>query len=161
MEALANAGTPAKGGVRSGRNPKDGLQKNPPNAPVPLRARGIDKNLADRARKAAALPADKFEAGLAKTVKVAVAATEGDVAVVRAARATRLTEQRRRRAQRERELGARLLAAPEGKFGVVVEDFEWDDIVWSRETGMDRHAGNHYPTSEDGHTAQEIVDGTN
>lgn len=60
-----------------------------------------------------------------------------------------------RRASRERVLGE--LQAPTGRFGVIVEDFEWDHQVWSRDTGMDRHAGNHYPVSVDAHTAEEIV----
>jgi len=41
-----------------------------------------------------------------------------------------------------------------------VEDFEWDQEVWSRETGMDRHAANHYQVSENAHTPEEIVDRT-
>jgi N6-adenosine-specific RNA methylase IME4 len=60
------------------------------------------------------------------------------------------------RDNREKELGERQLAAPEGKFGVIVEDYEWDHETWS-EAGKDRHAGNHYPTSRDAHTAEEIV----
>jgi N6-adenosine-specific RNA methylase IME4 len=43
---------------------------------------------------------------------------------------------------------------------VIVEDFEWDFVVRSRQTGMDRHAANHYPVSEDAHTAEEIVERT-
>lgn len=64
-----------------------------------------------------------------------------------------------RRAAREAELGAAQLTAPRGKFGVIVEDYEWDHVTWS-EAGKDRHAGNHYPTSRDAHTAQEIVERT-
>jgi N6-adenosine-specific RNA methylase IME4 len=52
-----------------------------------------------------------------------------------------------RRAARERELGQRQLKAPDGKFGIIVADPEWHDEVWGDETGMDRHAANHYPTS--------------
>jgi N6-adenosine-specific RNA methylase IME4 len=52
-----------------------------------------------------------------------------------------------RRAVRERELGQRQHDLPDGKFGVVVADPEWNDEVWSEESGMDRHAANHYPTS--------------
>lgn len=63
------------------------------------------------------------------------------------------------RASRERELGNRQLAAPEGKFGVIVEDFEWDHVTWS-EKGKDRAAENHYPVSRDAHTAAEIVERT-
>lgn len=63
------------------------------------------------------------------------------------------------RAARERELGARQIAAPDGKFGVIVEDYEWDHVTWS-EQGRDRAAENHYPVSRDAHTAQEIVQRT-
>jgi N6-adenosine-specific RNA methylase IME4 len=65
-----------------------------------------------------------------------------------------------RRAERERFLGAKELALPDMKFGVIVEDFEWDFEVRSRQTGMDRHAANHYPVSENAHTAEEIVERT-
>jgi len=68
-----------------------------------------------------------------------------------------LWAKQQRRAERERVLGERQLAMPEGKFGVIVEDFEWDFEVWSRATGMDRHAANHYPVAADAHTAEEIV----
>lgn len=61
------------------------------------------------------------------------------------------------REEREHDLGQRQLALPDTKFGVIVEDYEWDFEVRSRETGMDRHAANHYPVSEDAHTAEEIV----
>lgn len=61
------------------------------------------------------------------------------------------------RAKHERELGARQIADPQGKFGVIVEDFEWDYEVRSRDTGLDRHAANHYETASDAHTPEEIV----
>jgi N6-adenosine-specific RNA methylase IME4 len=52
-----------------------------------------------------------------------------------------------RRETRERELGARQAALPAQRFGIIVADPEWEFEPWSRETGMDRAAGNHYPTS--------------
>jgi N6-adenosine-specific RNA methylase IME4 len=60
------------------------------------------------------------------------------------------------RDNREQQLGMKLLALPTKKYGVLVEDYEWDFKVWSEE-GMDRHAANHYPVSKDAHTAEEIV----
>lgn len=65
-------------------------------------------------------------------------------------------DKKERRAGRERELGAKTLALPDKKYNVIVEDFESDFKVRSRETGMDRHAANHYPVA-DAHTAPEIV----
>lgn len=76
--------------------------------------------------------------------------------------ATFLTQgdKKERRAERERQLGARQLAMPTGKFNVIVVDDEQDHEVYSRETGMDRHASNHYPTSTDAHTAAEMHERT-
>jgi N6-adenosine-specific RNA methylase IME4 len=52
---------------------------------------------------------------------------------------------------RERELGDKIaagnLALPQQRFGVIVADPQWGRTVYSEETGMDRHAGNHYPTA--------------
>jgi len=54
---------------------------------------------------------------------------------------------KRRRAKRERELGKLQRALPDKRYGVIVADPEWRWEPWSRETGMDRAADNHYPTS--------------
>lgn len=53
-----------------------------------------------------------------------------------------------RRAAREAELGAKQCALPGKKYGVILADPEWRFAPWSRATGMDRAADNHYPTSE-------------
>ena len=47
------------------------------------------------------------------------------------------------RAEREADLAGKQRALPDIKFGVILEDLEWDFAVWSRETGMDRHAAKH------------------
>jgi N6-adenosine-specific RNA methylase IME4 len=52
-----------------------------------------------------------------------------------------------RRAKRERDLAEKQTALPTKKYGVIVADPEWRFEPWSRETGMDRAADNHYPTS--------------
>jgi N6-adenosine-specific RNA methylase IME4 len=52
-----------------------------------------------------------------------------------------------KRAKNEAHLAAKILALPDKHYGVIVTDPEWKDTVWSEETGMDRHASNHYPTS--------------
>jgi N6-adenosine-specific RNA methylase IME4 len=56
-----------------------------------------------------------------------------------------------RREQREAELADKIRALPTKKYGVIVADPEWQFEPWSRETGMDRAAANHYPTSPVGH----------
>ena len=96
------------------------------------------------------MPEAKFEEQVARAVKVAVAATEGDAAVVREARKAQQDAKRDRRAERERELAAKIVALPDKKYGVIVSDPEWKDEVWSEETGMDRAAANHYPVSSGG-----------
>jgi N6-adenosine-specific RNA methylase IME4 len=52
-----------------------------------------------------------------------------------------------KRAAKEFLLGAKQQALPQQKFGVVYADPEWRFEPWSRETGLDRAADNHYPTS--------------
>jgi N6-adenosine-specific RNA methylase IME4 len=52
-----------------------------------------------------------------------------------------------RRAEREQELAAKQAALPTRRYGVIAADSEWQFDPWSRETGMDRAADNHYPTS--------------
>jgi N6-adenosine-specific RNA methylase IME4 len=59
----------------------------------------------------------------------------------------RVKQKQERRAEREAELGAKQLALPDRKYGVIVADPEWRFEPWSRETGLDRSADNHYPTS--------------
>ena len=57
-----------------------------------------------------------------------------------------------RRAQRELDLASKQVALPNQHYGVIVADPEWRFEPYSRETGMDRAADNHYPTS-----ATEII----
>jgi N6-adenosine-specific RNA methylase IME4 len=49
---------------------------------------------------------------------------------------------------REAALAEKQRALPEAKFGVILADPEWRFEPWSRETGLDRAADNHYPTSD-------------
>jgi N6-adenosine-specific RNA methylase IME4 len=51
------------------------------------------------------------------------------------------------RDSRERGLGIKQSLLPDKKYGVIYADPEWRFEPWSRETGMDRAADNHYPTS--------------
>jgi N6-adenosine-specific RNA methylase IME4 len=54
---------------------------------------------------------------------------------------------RARRARLEAELGARQRALPDKHYGVIYADPPWRFEPYSRVTGMDRAAENHYPTS--------------
>lgn len=62
------------------------------------------------------------------------------------------TTKAERRAEREAELASKQTALPTKRYGVIVADPEWRFEPYSRETGMDRAADNHYPT-----TATEII----
>lgn len=52
-----------------------------------------------------------------------------------------------KRTEREQTLAAKQTALPTKKYGVIVADPEWRFEPWSRKSGMDRAADNHYPTS--------------
>jgi N6-adenosine-specific RNA methylase IME4 len=63
-------------------------------------------------------------------------------------RTTDIAATQARRAEKERQLGQKIAALPDMKFGVIVADPEWHDEVYSEETGMNRHASRHYTTSD-------------
>lgn len=63
-------------------------------------------------------------------------------------RAEQTAAKKERRAARECELGASQQAMPEQKFGVIYADPPWRLEPYSRETGLDRAADNHYPTQD-------------
>lgn len=62
-------------------------------------------------------------------------------------KAQRTTTKAKKRAQRERELASKQIALPSKRYGVILSDPEWRFEPYSRESGMDRAADNHYPTS--------------
>jgi N6-adenosine-specific RNA methylase IME4 len=63
------------------------------------------------------------------------------------ARKARTELKKAKREQRERELAAWIKALPEKRYGVILADPGWRFEPYSRETGMDRAADNHYATS--------------
>jgi N6-adenosine-specific RNA methylase IME4 len=66
---------------------------------------------------------------------------------VKTIRAEAQAEKKERRSVREVELAASQTALPAKKYGVIYADPEWQFDPYSTETGMDRAADNHYPTS--------------
>ena len=66
---------------------------------------------------------------------------------VRERRRDQQVEKKVRRQEREADLGARQVALPDKRFGLILADPEWQFKAYSAETGMDRSADNHYPTS--------------
>ena len=53
-----------------------------------------------------------------------------------------------KRRKRERELGKKQLKMPDRVYGVIYADPPWRFEPYSRKTGMDRAADNHYPTMD-------------
>lgn len=64
----------------------------------------------------------------------------------RSAEQLRTEMKRRKRAAKEQALGDAQRALPERQYGVIYADPPWRFEPYSRDTGMDRAADNHYPT---------------
>lgn len=116
-------------------------RNDPSNTELPALADiGVTKMQSSRWQKLGALDEDEFEARKAAAKRQAVASVE-------ATAAERAAEKKERRQERETDLGERQSALPDKRYGVVLADPEWRFEPYSRETGMDRAADNHYPTS--------------
>ena len=76
---------------RKGKLVRCTVKLTPPVSGPSLKQQGVDKNLAKLARKAAAVPVEKFEADVAKSVAIAVASIEGNAAEARTRASTRRT----------------------------------------------------------------------
>jgi N6-adenosine-specific RNA methylase IME4 len=126
----------------SGERVKGGDPKSRPATMAKLEDLGVNKTQSSRWQKLAALPEDIFEQQLVTAKRKAAASTDS---------ANNPALKKQMRAEREAELGAKQaegnLALPQKRYGVVLADPEWRFEPYSRETGMDRAADNHYPTS--------------
>jgi N6-adenosine-specific RNA methylase IME4 len=87
------------------------------------------------AAQAAKLPAERQR-------EIAERAAAGD------AHAARNVLKKAARETREAALAEKQRALPVEKFNIISADPEWRFNAWSRETGLDRAADNHYPTSD-------------
>lgn len=65
----------------------------------------------------------------------------------------RTTIKKARREKKEKDLAKKQRSLPEKKYGVIYADPEWRFEPYDRDSGMDRSADNHYPTS----TTAEII----
>lgn len=106
---------------------------------------GIDKNLADRARKLAAIPAAEFN-GIVSDWRGRVEEENERVT----GSLLKAGEKRLSRDEKEAALATKIRAGVDalnqGRFGVILADPPWRFEPHSRDTGMDRSADNHYPT---------------
>jgi N6-adenosine-specific RNA methylase IME4 len=106
-----------------------------------LKEVGISTSAANRYEQFNKLPAHEKEKRIAKgRAAIEAGKSAADTLI-------RQSDKKAQRAKRERELAAKQLALPTAQYGVIVADPEWRFEPWSRETGMDRAADNHYPTS--------------
>lgn len=141
-----HAGKQAK--ATGGLRPKGHRVSRKPDAPPSLADRGVDKNLAQRARSLFAMPEPKFEREVVKVRRLASAAAEGDREIVLAAKAERHASARARRAERETAVAGKIMALPDKKYGVIYADPEWKFETYNDETGkLEASADLHYTTS--------------
>jgi N6-adenosine-specific RNA methylase IME4 len=143
------------GQIYEGRPPKQNGSAQEPFPKFTLKEIGIDKKLSARAQKlsgigdrAVRVMLEQFERQSQEKHRLA-----RDVI-------SRATDQdkKQRRADREISLAAMQRALPNKKYGVIYADPEWRFEVYSRETGMDRSADNHYPTSITDEISQRPVE---
>lgn len=127
--------------LSKGGRPKTGSVAEPVSAPT-LAELGIDKKLSSRSQQLAAPSDERFE----EMIEHWRAREESEAGRV-STRLVRDETKAERRTNREAELGAKIKALPERRFGVILADPEWRFEPRSRVTGMDRAPENHYPTS--------------
>lgn len=129
-----------------GSNPEATLPAAGKSKSAVLREAGISTSAANRYEHFNALPPAEKEQRIAR----GRAAIENGKSIADAI--IRDDDKAAKRAAKEQLLGAIQHALPQRKYGVILADPEWRFEVYSRETGMDRAADNHYPTS-----ATEII----
>jgi N6-adenosine-specific RNA methylase IME4 len=115
--------------------------------PPTLKSQHVDKHLADRSRKAAAMPKEKFEAEVRQAKELAVALIEGDKSIISAAKARRHREKKQKRDEREVAVTAKITALPDRRYGVIYADPEWQFEFWTDDGKTNSSAENHYPTT--------------
>lgn len=116
----------------------DGFSENPSLKPT-LKEVGIDKNLANRARRGASKSDKEFDDSVKSAREKARRAAN---------KALNERDKAEQRAERERDLAAKQRAMPDKKYGVIYADPPWKFAPYSDVTGMDRSADNHYPTMD-------------
>jgi N6-adenosine-specific RNA methylase IME4 len=138
-------------------------QDNPANLPVKQADAAKSLSISERALRHARRVQDHGEPELARAVErghlavsVAERASHLPAAIQRQiaaeaeggnANVARNVVKRETRNEREATLAQEQRALPDKKYGVILADPEWRFEVYSRDTGMDRAADNHYPTS--------------
>lgn len=109
---------------------------------------GISKQRLSEWREVRDAGNDVVESALNRALAEGRAPTKAEILqAAREIRGERQGDKKERRAERERDLATKQAALPNKRYGVIYADPEWRFEVYSRDTGMDRSADNHYPTS--------------
>jgi N6-adenosine-specific RNA methylase IME4 len=124
----------------SGRPPKI-LSLEGKNKSSGRRATGVPGTSRHRLGKLAGISTDELKATASR-----LRGQGKDATVTAVVREITQGDKSERRAERERQLASRIMALPEEKSGAIVADPPWKFEPYSRETGMDRAADNHFPT---------------
>jgi N6-adenosine-specific RNA methylase IME4 len=106
----------------------------------------VTKKQSFRWQELARVDVESFERLVAERKAEAGKALQGS-------RAERQAEKKAKRAEREVHLAQTQRSLPDKRYGVIYADPEWRFEVYSAESGLDRAADNHYPTS----TLEEIM----
>lgn len=130
------------GHLHRGGRPKTSTETEQVSERVTLEGIGIDRKLSSRAQKVGGIAEQAFEAMVGRMrERIAERGSRGALSEIAS------EDKQQRRAARERVLAGVQMALPNKKYGVIYADPEWRFEVYSRDTGMDRAADNHYPTS--------------
>lgn len=124
-----------------GRNPDATLPTDGKSKSKVLREAGISTSAANRYEHFNALPAAEKEQRIARGRAAIEAGKSIADAIISG------DDKAAKRAAREQVLGGMQHAMPNKRYGVILADPEWRFEPYSRESGMDRAADNHYPTS--------------
>ncbi len=148
MAEMKAADKLAKGTRGGGRPSLGGSSNNPPKNDSPtLAEQGINKNLADSARKLAAMPDDKFEEETKRVTQMGAEMACGDKEVIAEIRAQKNRNKKERREAKEKALAAKITALPDKKFGVIYADPPWKFEFYSDAGANYAGPENHYPLS--------------
>jgi N6-adenosine-specific RNA methylase IME4 len=101
---------------------------------------GVSLDQSSRWQRLATIEPGEFEALVEARKSEAQRALSGS-------RKERQAEKKQKRAERETTLAQKQLDLPQKRYGVIYADPEWRFDVFSRDSGLDRSAENHYPCS--------------